>query len=464
MKEFILSFIVPKKIERHRDMNLFISVMLFIFSFVICCSIPTFRISPIVKENYLSECLVYEGTYQSELVNKVELPKLDIKDNLANYVNVDQVTEHVYDLVYKTEDGKEINLKIVYELDKEKDQELTHINLNEYLNINPFNEDKSLKSQDLLVVYTREAFYYIYNHGYSIDYMNSNADKKVEEYNYLYAEEWAETKHWSLYKADKSNLDDNGFYDYRDYYFLPAFEERTEIDPNTNEEVMIKVPLDDLQNPNTWSSESFDSEKYVEYNGIKYYGYRKITNNIYDIFHYGVTTNIGVFTYDEMNKYGVDYFNNNDPLTEFSDVFVSMYGEAMRSYNYQNGLIYVIVLPLLWILAIYLIMHKNGELTRFREYYSVGAVAILLPSIAISIVGMFVPYYRFASIYMIVHAGYYLFVISRINKLSKNNNKEKGHKIEKDVVDVEEIDYSVETKPASEYNTNNNFQKPSQVE
>lgn len=446
MKDFILSFIIPKKIERHRDMNLFIAVLLFLFSFIICCSTPGFRLSAMIKDNYLEDCLVYEGSYDATLETEVNLPELSIKENVASFVDFEALNQFVYDLTYKTEEGKDINLKIVYDLDANKDQELTKINLNEYLNVNPFNEDKTLKSQDLLVVYTRDAFYYIYNHGYSIEYSYSAEDAKLEDYNYLNSKEWAETGKWSFYKADKSKVDENGFSQFRDCYYLPA-------------------PGDDVNDPNSWTDVSFDANKTVEYEGVKYSGHRKVTNNIYDIFHYGVNNNIGKFTYAELEDYTEDYYNNNDPLETYSDVFVALYGQSMRTYNYLVGLIYIIVLPLLWMVAIYLIMHKNGELTRFREYYSVASVSLLVPSVVISIVGMFVPYYRLASFYMIIHAGYFLFVISRINKLSKTKNcKDEPSQPDKKVVDVAETDYAVETKPASEYNTENNFQKPSQVE
>lgn len=468
MKDFILSFIVPKKIERHRDMNLFISVLLFLLSFIICCSIPGFRVKSMVKANYLSDCLVYEGTYEAELQNPVELPRLDIKDNVANYVDVDALTQNVYDLVYKTEDGSTINLKVVYELDKEKDDALTHIDLNEYLNVNPFDENKELKSQDILVVYTRDAFYYIYNHGYSIEYSNSSEEAKLEDYNYLMVKEWAEEGQWSFYKADKSKKDDNGLSIFRDYYFLPKFEQKVDGEGNPvvdSEGNPVLEPVDDLNDKNTWSDVSFDSEKYVMYDGIKYTGYRKVTNYIYDIFQYGVTNNLGKFTYEEMDNYSDHYYNNNNPLEAYSDIFVGLYGESMRSYNYLTGFIYIVVLPLLWMVAIYLIMHKNGELTRFREYYSVASVSFLLPSIVMAIIGMFVPYYRLASFYMIVHAGYFLFVVARINKLGKNKNDDDVEKpSKKKVVEVEANDYAVETKPAADYNSEHNFQKPSQVE
>lgn len=446
MKDFILSFIIPKRIESHRDMNLFISVLLFILSFILCCSIPTFRIKPMVKGSYLDECLVYEGTYGSKLETEYALPQINIKDNMAYYADVEALDQHVFDLVYKTEDDQTINLKIVYELDNDKSKELTHINLNEYLNVNPFNEDKSIKSNDLLVVYTKDAFYYIYNHGYSNEYTSSPEGSDLEKYHYLVPTEWTKEDKWSFYKSDKNNLDENGFYRYREYYFLPG-------------------PTDNLQDPNTWSEVSFDPEKTVEYDGIKYSGYRKVTNYIDDIFQYGITNNIGKFTYAELNQYGNNCYNNNNPLEAYSDIFVTLYGESMRTQNYLTGIIYIIVLPLLWMIAIYLIMHKNGELSRFREYYSVGSIALLLPSILISIVGMFVPYYRFASIYMIVHAGYYLFVISRINKISKNkdNNDEQNMKDYK-TVEVKNEDYTVETQPAANFSPEKNSPKPSQVE
>ena len=78
---------------------------------------------------------------------------------------------------------------------------------------------------------------------------------------------------------------------------------------------------------------------------------------------------------------------------------------------------------------------------------------------------MFVPYYRFASVYMIVHAGYYLFVISRINKMSNNKDK-KDEQNMKDykTIEVKNEDYAVETQPAANFSPEKNSPKPSQVE
>ena len=53
MKNLILSLILPRKMEEHRDMNLFIAVLLFVLSMILCAGIPAKRLTTVIKNNYL---------------------------------------------------------------------------------------------------------------------------------------------------------------------------------------------------------------------------------------------------------------------------------------------------------------------------------------------------------------------------------------------------------------------------
>jgi hypothetical protein len=171
---------------------------------------------------------------------------------------------------------------------------------------------------------------------------------------------------------------------------------------------------------------------------------------------------------------GEEYLTfNENPLAEFSDLLVMDLNSSVRTYSYILSFFYVMILPIVWVLIVWLIMHKTGELVRFREYYAIASISFLVPSIIIGIVGFFIPYQIIARFAMILHAAYFFICVSRINSMNNKGLIKEPNKtfVETNSTPVENNE-SIETKPINEVNYNqkeevkseNNRPKISEIE
>ena len=157
--KFISTFIVPKKLEVHRDMNLFIAVLLFLLSAVMCAGIGNITLKSVLKNKHLTECYAYEDTYEVNLDNfdVSNLPTFTINEETHKAENIvwpNGVPQTVYNLTYKAERGLDINVTLVYEFDKTAKDDLD-FDLNAYLQVKPYDENHNLITRDILVVYPK---------------------------------------------------------------------------------------------------------------------------------------------------------------------------------------------------------------------------------------------------------------------------------------------------------------------
>ena len=433
---FLWSFIGPRKMEVHRDMNLFIVVLVFIMCGLLCAGIPGLRLEKIVKDRYLNECYVYQDAYDAELLDfdVMSLPKFQLNSsNAATAATVEGYQE--YDLVYKSNSNDlPINVKIVYELDKDREDELS-FDLNAYLSDIPFDENKKLKSRDILIVYTDQILYYIYNHGYNDAYANTGESASIQDYNYLYIKSWADTGKWSLYDAYE---DSEG--KLTPYLYFPT-EEEVDLD-STKWTAKFVAEYDS-------SGNLINNVKTVgdkQFTGV--FHYTKVINKI---FTYEAKLNVGVYSYLELEGNDPSYRNLSNPLKTYADMMVTSSVTSVRVYSYILAAFYVVLLPIMWVLIMWLILHKNGELQRLREYYAVCAASMVLPSIIIAIVGLWIPYTIMSRIAMIVQAVWY-FVVCTVINTSKRRKKEAEPLLEETKVPEGEFVSEVpETAPLSEY-------------
>lgn len=400
--KFISTFVVPKKLEVHRDMNLFIAVLLFLLSAVMCAGIGNITLKSVLRNKHLTECYAYEDTYELKLENfdVANLPTFTINEETHKAENIvwpNGVPQSVYNLTYKANDGLDVNVTLVYEFDKTSKDDLD-FDLNAYLKVNPFDANHNLVSRDILVVYTQDIFYYIFNRGYTLGY-SANKEVDLEQYHYLYVEKWAMTNDWSMYKVQRDS------------------EGKIVKDANGK---MIYLP----------------NEEQKEY-----------TNNINHLFTYAGQRNVGIYSYLELENGKFNYAKLENPIVDFTEIALDTCTNSVSMYGYILSFFYVVVLPLLWVFVIWLLMKKNAEITRFREYYSICAASFLLPSLLGGIVTLFIPYTLIARIIMIAQAVFYFVVVSRINAAKPNQDNNK--KVKKEVIDVEPEEV-IKTKPLHE--------------
>ena len=209
--EFLRSFIFPRKMEIHRDMNIFVAFLIFLVCGILCAGVPSLRLKKIVKDRYVNECYVYDGSFEATLISGdvASLPTFELDAN-NSATKISNSTYQEYDFSYVTEENETINLKIVYDFSKGREDALT-FDLNAYLSDVPFDGNKQLKSKDILVIYTDNILYYVFNHGYNDAYSKTNEDAKLQDYFYLNVPKWAETNKWSLY---------DGVFDENDRFFV----------------------------------------------------------------------------------------------------------------------------------------------------------------------------------------------------------------------------------------------------
>ena len=412
MKHFLLSIFVPRKMEEHRDLNLFLAVMIFILCALISVGIPSLRLKSLLKNNYLDECYSYADTYELTLegFNPASLPSFEIDKETKKVINVqypNNEKQSVYELKYKAKDGLDVNLTLVYEFDVTNEDELK-FDLDAYLKQVPFDGNHNLISRDVLVIYTEQVFYYIFNRGYMLNYIDDK-EGELETYHYINVGSWEQTGEWSVYKTER---DENG-----------------KIVKDASGEIIYKLE---------------DGEKV--YN-----------NNINQLFTNGASTNIGIFSYYELEEANLPFTKLENPIQAFSDILVYCCAESVGTYSYILSFFYMVILPILWVLVMWLLMKKGSVLTRFREYYSIAAISFIAPSILTAIVGLFIPYTIISKVVMIVQAVYYFMVVSRINSMPVNNTD----KAEEVVIDIPTE--KIETVPVAEAVETEN-KKPSIIE
>ena len=412
MKHFLLSIFVPRKMEEHRDLNLFLAVMIFILCALISVGIPSLRLKSLLKNNYLDECYSYIDTYELTLegFNPASLPSFEIDKETKKVINVqypNNEKQSVYELKYKAKDGLDVNLTLVYEFDVTNEDELK-FDLDAYLKQVPFDGNHNLISRDVLVIYTEQVFYYIFNRGYMLNYIDDK-EGELETYHYINVGSWEQTGEWSVYKTER---DENG-----------------RIVKDASGEIIYKLE---------------DGEKV--YN-----------NNINQLFTNGASTNIGIFSYYELEEANLPFTKLENPIQAFSDILVYCCAESVGTYSYILSFFYMVILPILWVLVMWLLMKKGSVLTRFREYYSIAAISFIAPSILTAIVGLFIPYTIISKVVMIVQAVYYFIVVSRINSMPVNNTD----KAEEVVIDIPTE--KIETVPVAEA-VETESKKPSIIE
>lgn len=412
MKHFLLSIFVPRKMEEHRDLNLFLAVMIFILCALISVGIPSLRLKSLLKNNYLDECYSYADTYELTLegFNPASLPSFEIDKETKKVINVqypNNEKQSVYELKYKAKDGLDVNLTLVYEFDVTNEDELK-FDLDAYLKQVPFDGNHNLISRDVLVIYTEQVFYYIFNRGYMLNYIDDK-EGELETYHYINVGSWEQTGEWSVYKTER---DENG-----------------KIVKDASGEIIYKLE---------------DGEKV--YN-----------NNINQLFTNGASTNIGIFSYYELEEANLPFTKLDNPIQAFSDILVYCCAESVGTYSYILSFFYMVILPILWVLVMWLLMKKGSVLTRFREYYSIAAISFIAPSILTAIVGLFIPYTIISKVVMIVQAVYYFIVVSRINSMPVNN-KDKAEEV---VIDIPTE--KIETVPVAEA-VETESKKPSIIE
>ena len=455
--DFILSFIVPKKMKRYRNLNIFLIVLIFLGCALLCAGVSNLALEAYVKRNK-ENFRLFSETYDLPSGNEEVLPKFNL--NQKTYSIEDFAGEQkIFETTFTLEDSSELNLTLVYEPDvyindlseTKHDDRIIEFNIIDYYNYVPERDaDGNLKEKNgpigeyLDYSYTR----YLESTGWSIMESKHVLPKDESEIVYLDTEKKElDYSKWTLSASlgDTTTIGDTTYVAYatgEDAYFLPA----------TSSEV----------NLSDWSL-SCNKDDTITHNGVEYQAKTRINRNLHNVFVSENTQRIGVFSLYQASKMGVNFsdLNGDNKATTDMKLVVEAIGDLMvktgvsqlENYNTIYAMIFIFIMPLLWTFALWVMSRKFGELTRFKEYYAICAVSYIVPSILTALFTLFSQPYAFIAQYaMFIQLGFYIYMVYKINnpKVKNNNNTSSTNKIQERPA----VDLNVKTEKVTEIKSN----------
>lgn len=412
MKNFIMSFINPKKMIVHRDMNIFIAILIFISCIALAIGSSNLMSSNYVRKQH-EELLIYHELSEVKDLSEMELFKVktQIPENglFKEIVYDEEIDGKTIERSTTLEGGTVLNVKIIYDLNYYFDEGIKlNFDLEDY-----YREEPKEKVKDLLFIISKRYLIYVHNHGRFEEgeiYYNralegksvyqTNSDGSIKYFLPSNLEEASGSKTYWTKEVDINTLKDQS-----DNYYVEIDEER-----------YLAVPHLD------WSN-----KEHLAVQNNLYLDYMFLTDNGFSLNGFK-----GTFT---------------DLARGWYDFSVHIHASALKTANLINAILLMFLMPLLWILVTWLMSKRYGELTLFREYYIISAVTMILPSLLSFIVGFFIPYYFIAKYLMFVQIAFYIFSVFRINssvirnqdRLNNPTNKKLPEKlITKSINDVED--------------------------
>lgn len=412
MKNFIMSFINPKKMIVHRDMNIFIAILIFISCIALAIGSSNLMSSNYVRKQH-EELLIYHELSEVKDLSEIELFKVNtqIPENglFKEIVYDEEIDGKTIERSTTLEDGTVLNVKIIYDLNYYFDEGIKlNFDLEDY-----YREEPKDKVKDLLFIISKRYLIYVHNHG------------RFEE-GEIYYNRALEGK--SVYQTNS---------DGSIKYFLPS---------NLEEASGSKTYWTKEVDSNTLKDQS--GNYYVEIDEDKYLAVPHLDWSNKE--HLAVQNNLYLdYMFLTDNGFSLNGFKGTltDLARGWYDFSVHIHASALKTANLINAILLMFLMPLLWILVTWLMSKRYGELTLFREYYIISAVTMILPSLLSFIVGFFIPYYFIAKYLMFVQIAFYIFSVFRINssvirnqdRLNNPTNKKLPEKIiTKSINDVED--------------------------
>ena len=436
MVDFILSFILPRKMVRHRDMNIFIAVLLFFVCFFVAIGSSNYVGASYIRKHE-QEVLLYSELKNLPDETQITLFPVETEKTEAGTKQIKfDVNIHLKRITHRSvlEDGTILNLLIVYDLDYDYQKPEEHplnFDLEGYFRHVPSENEK-----DMLFLVTKDYLFYIHNHG-----AFENGVKYFDQ-----------AQEGSVYRVD-----DQG----KEIYYLPKDET----------EIIQKNEFGDVDTTKWTEAVTADSPKDENGNYFKLFTVDGVEQKFTAVRRLNENPIVALRTgfmldYDSAEFYSFDLngFSGKakDLASKWYNFIVNVQAASIKLNNQLFGFLTIFIIPFLFIIATWLMSRKYGELTRFREYYVIAGVALVIPSLISFVLGFFIPYFSYARYFMFVQVGFYMFAVFRINSDKRLQNPEKAQTNEIKLPD------KLETKPLFKDNLteveNPSAEKPSQIE
>ena len=484
MLDFMLSFIQPKKMIRYRNINLFLTILIFLGCMFLCAGVSNVSLVNYVKR-HKENFRLFPEVYDLECNEKVSLPKFTIDEQTGGLTNftIGSEKDNVYEIKFNLENNKTLNLTLVYEPnvyvnDNEKtphDDRLMSFDLNGYYNYQPKRDaDGNLLEQDMLIVIHNELIYYMFNHG--IDLI---PDASGNYNRYLESTGWDIMESKYVLPKDATEIaytgENNSELDYSKWttvakrgeqvvigektYTAHATGERAYYLPASADELVLNAYGE--YDVRKWTKLAENKEEKTFIDGKEYLAASRLNQNLHEIYVSNTTTRVGVFSLSQAKQYGIDFGNLEngkypvDPtiaVVGIANLMVNSGSNQLQMYNFFYALIFILFMPLIWTFATWAMGKKFGELTRFKEYYAICSVSFIVPSIIIALFTIFVEPYAFIAQYaMFAQVAFYIFCIFKMNNVNKkpvknNPNQDNSKPKKEEVIDLEVKTEKVEEK------------------
>ena len=242
---------------------------------------------------------------------------------------------------------------------------LKHFDLNSYM----LAKDKYDETEtDVLIIFTRNLIYYLYNRGFTVD-----------GYNFI------------------TLPDKDGNYEHEIYtYYLPA-------------------DILEYQSGNWTKSATRGETTTIEGVSETITAKPVVTSSLNELFAY----NVPVVSYNYCKASNIPSIIGNDPyeiLKGYSEYHVSSWGDSVAfQTGCRSAIPFGFLVPMLCVLVTFLVSKRNGNMKTFKEYFNLAALVYIPISIVEFIVGFFVQYSLFAYFAMAVYLAYYIIAAYRIN-------------------------------------------------
>lgn len=410
VKEFILAMILPRKMYRFHGMKVIYSFFIFILATFILLFSVNLSTKRFMKDMIGS--IDFETT-DYEVIKQDKLPNYRIAkaNNGGYYLDVSEPGEEgkvdnykgVFEILFEDSKENKIELKIVIdesldlfiEEDAAKNIDKDLFDLSGYMS-----QKRADKTTYILYIFTKKAFYYLYDLGQKKDINGNYIDSANRGYG-------------SYERDDESNYK----------YYLPTDEkEASTLNEYGNYDVSV------------WTTETTE-EATIEIDGIVYKAEKKIRDELrYAIYN-------GEYIYNNVNidminaeKEAVNFGSNQDikyVLTTSVELMSEADANMQKSMYSVLVLLINIIFPFFWVLITWLLSRKF-IMNKFKEYYAICSITYFTTSFIGLILGFFIPFDSLMFILLIIELIYYIVVTFRINtdpKLlnSKDNNNDDNH-------------------------------------
>ena len=157
-----------------------------------------------------------------------------------------------------------------------------------------------------------------------------------------------------------------------------------------------------------------------------FYHLQNVTKQVVDGVESLKVTTIQGASYRDCAIDFASYQTTNEMLKGVGNALALLYGSMyITSFTLTAGLMFF-VLPLVIITVMWLLLRKNGSLKKFKEYYNIASISMIVPTLVAFGVAWFWP--QIINFFTTAFVMYYLFNVWRINALPLDYTPEVNQK------------------------------------